>query len=71
MPEVRLTEEEAQALRAALATLVVRRRTGELGVMHGADRFVSTQRIFKKQDRQALDAAARKLGLNGIPEHAG
>ena len=50
MPDVRPTE-EAQAVRAALSTLVVKARTGELGVMHGAGRFVSTQRILNKEDR--------------------
>jgi hypothetical protein len=71
MSEVRLTAEEAEAVRAALSLLVVKNRTGELGIMHGADRFVSAQRIFRKQDRQALDAAARKLGLPNIPEYRG
>lgn len=70
MTEIKLTPEEAQAVRAALSTLVVRARTGELGVMHGADRFVSTERILKKADREALEAAARKLDLT-IPEHRG
>ena len=31
MPEVKLSAEEAQALRMALGVLVVRTRTGELG----------------------------------------
>jgi hypothetical protein len=68
MPEVRLTAEEAEAVRAALSLLVVKNRTG---IMHGADRFVSAQRIFRKKDREMLDAAARKLGLPGIPEYRG
>jgi len=71
MSEVRLTAEEADAVRAAMASLVVKSRTGELGIMHGADRFVSMQRIFRKKDREMLDAAARKLGLAGIPEYRG
>lgn len=68
MPEIKLTAEEAHALRAALSALVVKARTGELGILHGAERFVSTQRIFKKADREALDAAARKLGLSAVAE---
>jgi F0F1-type ATP synthase epsilon subunit len=71
MAEVRLTAEEAQALRAAVSALVIKTRTGELGIMHGADRFVSTQLIYRKEDRRALDAAARKLGLGGVREHGG
>ena len=64
--EVRLRDEEAKALRAALASLCVKSRTGEVGIMHGADRFVSTQRVLKKPELESLDAAARKLGLGGI-----
>ena len=71
MTEVKLTEQEAQAVRAALSAMVIKSRTGELGVMHGAERFVSTQRIFRKADRDALSAAARKLGLGVIREYAG
>lgn len=70
MTEVRLTAQEVAAVRTALSGLVVRARTGELGMMHGADRFLSTQRILKKDDRQALDAAARKLGVS-IAEYRG
>ncbi len=70
-PDVKLTAEEAEMVRAALALLVVRDRTGELGIVHGANRFVSTNRSFRKQDRQTLDAAVRKLGLAGIPEYRG
>ncbi len=65
MPEVKLTSEEAQVLRAALSVLFVKTRTGELGITHGADRFVSTQRILKRPDRDALDSVARKVGLSG------
>jgi hypothetical protein len=71
MSEVRLTAEEAEAVRAALSLLVVKSRTGELGIMHGADRFVSTNRTFRKKDREMLDTAVRKLGLPGIPEYRG
>jgi hypothetical protein len=71
MADVRLTSEEVQALRTALSALVVKARTGELGLLHGADRFVSSQRIFKKAERDALDAAARKLGLSGLAEYRG
>jgi hypothetical protein len=71
MPEVKLTPEEAEVLRAAVSTLVVKNRSGELGIMHGANRFIATQRIFRKPERELLDAAARKLGLGGIPEYRG
>ncbi len=71
MDEIRLTTDEAGALRSALSTLVVKARTGELGLLHGADRFVSSQRILKKAERDALNAAARKLGLSGLAEYRG
>ena len=69
MSEIKLSSDEAQALRAAPSMLVVRDRTGELGVLHGMERFVSTQRTFTKAERAALDAAARKLGLSGMRLH--
>ena len=71
MSEVRLTPEEAAALRAALSALVVKARTGELGIVHGAGRLVSTQRIFRRPQLDALDAAARRLGPGGIARHDG
>jgi hypothetical protein len=64
MAEVRLTDEEAQALRRALQAFVARTRTGELGIMHGLDRFVSNQTTFRRPDLESLDSAARKLGLS-------
>jgi hypothetical protein len=70
MPDVRLSPEEAAALRTVLQALVVKRRTGELGIVHGAGRFVSTQRIYRKPELEALQAAARKLGA-ALGEHDG
>jgi hypothetical protein len=66
MSAVKLTAAEADVLRTVLGTLLVKGRTGELGVLHGADRFVSTQQILRKPDREALDAIARKVGLAGM-----
>jgi hypothetical protein len=65
MSDTKLSPEELQVLRAVLAPLVVKSRTGELGILHGMDRFVSTQVILKKKDLGALDAVAKKLGLSG------
>jgi hypothetical protein len=71
VPEAKLTADEAAVLTTVLATLVVRPRTGEIGMVHGAERFVSTHISLKKVERDALDRAARKLGLtNGIAEHS-
>jgi hypothetical protein len=61
-----LTQEEANA--DALRQLVIRDRTGELGILHGMDRFVATAVILKKPERELLNAGARKIGLaGGIP----
>jgi hypothetical protein len=68
MPEVKLTSEEIAVLRSTLSKFAVRGRTGELGVLHGLDRFVSTQLILKKSDRDALNAIAAKVGLRAINE---
>lgn len=66
--DVKLTDDEVKALRAALQTLVIKTRTGELGITAGMDRFVSTGRVLKKADRDTLDAAVKKLGLSsGLP----
>jgi len=46
-------------------SLAIRRRTGELGIVHGMERFVSTQLPLKAAQQTALDALARKLGLSG------
>ncbi len=71
MSEVRLTSDEADVLRRVLRTIAIRRRTGEVGVVHGMNRFVSTNQPLKQQDRESLNAAARKLGLSGITLHDG
>lgn len=69
MADIKLTEKEVQALRAALATLIFRARTGEIGIIHGANRFVSTDLCLRKVDKDVLNEAVAKLGLkNGIPE---
>ncbi|MDF1501720.1 hypothetical protein [Roseisolibacter sp. H3M3-2] len=71
MPEVKLTAAEAEVLRTVLAALAVKGRTGEVGILHGADRFVSTQQLLKRADREALESAARKIGLSGLRVYAG
>ena len=65
MAEVKLTDDEVSILRIALANIAVRVRTGELGIVHGADRFVSTNACLRKPDREALNRLAVKLGLSG------
>lgn len=67
--ETKLKAEEAAVLRAILSKLAVRSRTGELGIVHGAERFVSTHLCLSKTDRAILAGMASKLGLNqGVQE---
>jgi hypothetical protein len=65
--EIKLSKEEASILREVLAHMKIRNRTGELGILHGMERFVSTNVTLKKQHLELLDSAAKRLGLsNGI-----
>jgi hypothetical protein len=68
MAEVKLTQEEVAVVRAVLSRVVIRERTGEIGILHGADRFVSSQLLLKAKERKALRAVASKMGLAGIAE---
>jgi hypothetical protein len=68
MTETKLTPEETVVLKAILAKLAIKSRTGEIGIMHGADRFVSSQLALKKPDRELLTSIAKKLGLESIAE---
>jgi hypothetical protein len=68
MAELKLTDDEKQALKAILSCLVLRDRTGELGLLHGADRFVSTHRTFTKPERAVIQSVTKKLGMSsGLP----
>ncbi len=63
MAEIKLADEEIEVLRLALKVLAIKSRTGQLGIVHRVDRFVATQQILKKGQRDTLDAVAKKLGL--------
>lgn len=65
MSDTKLSSEELQVLRAVIASLVVKSRTGELGILHGMERFVSTHVTLKKKDLEVLDSVAKKFGLSG------
>jgi hypothetical protein len=65
--EIKINNEEASLMRFVLDQLKVKQRTGEIGISHGLDRFVSTNHSFKKQELDKLDSIAKKFGLaNGI-----
>ena len=53
-------------LRLILSKVGVEKRTGQIGIEHGAERFVSTQVVLKKDGRVLLDKLARKVGLPGV-----
>jgi hypothetical protein len=64
MADIKLTDEEVLILRLVLAKIVIKAGTGELGILHGMNRFVSTQISLRKPDREKLDVLAKKLGLS-------
>ena len=66
MPGISVSEDEAAQLRSVLSVMVLRERTGEIGIMHGMDRFVSTHVCKKKKEIESLDAVAQRCGLAGI-----
>lgn len=68
MTDIKLTPEETIVLKAILAKLAIKNRTGEIGIMHGMDRFVSSQLILKKPEQELLTSIGKKLGLEHITE---
>ena len=62
----KLTSDEAQAIKAILSQIVIRGRTGEVGIMHGADRFVSTNLCLRKYQIEILQSAAKAVGLSKV-----
>jgi hypothetical protein len=68
MTEIKLTSDEVFILKAILSKLAIKGRTGEIGIVHGMDRFVSSQLILKKPERELLTSIAKKLGLELIVE---
>ncbi len=68
--DVKLTQAEVDILRLVLSKLCIRGRTGELGILHGMERFVSTQIVLKKPAIELLESIANKIGLNQITKIA-
>lgn len=66
MAETKLTAAETDVLRMVLQTIVVRSRTGELGLEHGLDRFVGSTLMMRRPERDALEQVAKKVGLSGL-----
>jgi hypothetical protein len=68
MTEIKLTSDEVFVLKAILSKLAIKSRTGEIGITHGMDRFVSSQLILKKPERELLTSLGKRLGLESILE---
>lgn len=64
--ETKLSSEELKILGKVLSKIVIKSRTGELGIMHGADRFVSTQLLLKKEEIIALEQINLKIGNKSV-----
>ncbi|MEM7402260.1 MAG: hypothetical protein AAF304_09965 [Pseudomonadota bacterium] len=64
MSQIILNSDESQILGRVLSHLVLKARTGEIGIFHGMDRFVSTQDCLKKKDVENLESALAKIGIN-------
>jgi len=63
--DIKLTEDEIAAVRAVLSQVVMQERSGQIGIMHGANRFVTMNVSLKKHGQGVLAAAYKKLGVNG------
>lgn len=63
--DVKLDSDEVAVLKILLSEVVIKNRSGELGIMHGANRFVSTNRPLRKAGLEALDSVYKKVGLKG------
>ena len=61
--QIKFDEQELQMIALVLSKIAVKDRTGEFGLIHGANRFVSTNVPLKKAERQKLSSACRKLGI--------
>lgn len=62
MSRYELRPDEVTALRAVLAAIVVSEPSGEIGVIHGNGRFVTSRHGMSAESRKAIDGLARKLG---------
>lgn len=62
MSRYELRPDEVAALRTLLAAIVVDEPSGQIGVVHGNGRFVTSRHGLSPESRKALDALARKVG---------
>lgn len=64
--EARLDDTELNLLKNILSLIVVKQRTGEVGILHGLNRFVSANYCLKKKDINTLKQIIDKLGNKEI-----
>ncbi|MBL9130828.1 MAG: hypothetical protein JNG86_06500 [Verrucomicrobiaceae bacterium] len=60
--QITFRDGEIEVLRQVLNQVVVLTRSGEVGILHGMERFVSTNVCLKKAQVEALQSAAKALG---------
>lgn len=61
--ETKINSEEVQVLAKLLSQIYIKQRTGEVGIIHGMSRFVSTSFILKKTEQESLNKLVKKIGL--------
>jgi hypothetical protein len=64
-----LASDESDVLKTILSALIVNNRTGEVGFIHGFNRFVGTKVILKKAQIGTLNSARLKFGLSEMKEY--
>lgn len=63
MTQFQLRPDEVEALKVVLSALVLDRH-GEIGILHGRDRWVTSKHGLSTAHQQALDSLARKVGTS-------
>jgi len=56
-----LDNQEQELLAAVMQQFVIKTNTGQLGIVHGAERFISTSIVLKKPQLKVLDQIYAKL----------
>lgn len=69
--DIIISESEKEILKVVLSQITIKKRTGELGIVHGMDRFVSTKLSLKKDGVETLDQLAKKFGIGEIRKYNG
>lgn len=64
--DVTLTRHEKALLKLILSRMVIRRRTGELGIKHGMGRFVATDLVLSEPARKVLLSLLAKFQIESI-----